>query len=141
MQLKKPHLIHRKFKLPKGCSVESFVIREIDGKDELESGRWVAAKGAGVDDPGMAMAEERMRVAIVAVNDQPVEQPYMAMNKWSTKTRTFLLNAWTSLNMVEEDELAVFLGAAEDLSPSTPAAEGVQELSSAELEELRKTNG
>lgn len=137
MKLDKPHLVHKKFTLPKGCSVESFVIREIDGKDELEASRWVSAKATGADDEAALMVEERVRVSVFSVNGQRVEQPYTGLNKWSTKTRNLLLQAWMSLNTVPDDDVAVFLGAAEDLTATAAAAEDVEQLTEAEVKKLK----
>lgn len=134
----KPHLIHKKFTLPKGCSINSFTMREIDGKDELEAARLLQARGSTAENFQVAALEENLRISIYAVNGKKVEQPYFAMNNWSAKTRRFALEAWTLLNGVEEEDLAVFLGAAEDvdLRKEAPAAE---ELSPEELISLERS--
>lgn len=121
---KKAHLIHKRFVLPPGCSVESFVVREIDGHDEREAGRWLVARGEGVEDARLAMMDENLRVSIYAVNDVPVEQPYLGMDLWSTKTRRFLIEAFGLLNGVEDKEVSDFLAAATDPEATpTDAAE------------------
>lgn len=119
LQAGKEHLVHREFKLPKGYSVESFVIREIDGHDEKEAARLVAALGTA-DDLSMAVYEGNLRVSIVDVNGEAVEQPYMELSKWSTKTRKMLMVAWNELNGVPDEELAAFLGAAVPAEPVVP---------------------
>ena len=116
----KEHLVHREFKLPEGYSVNSFVVREIDGHDEKEAARVVAAIGTA-DDLSMAVMEANLRVAIVAVNGQPVQQPYTDLSKWSSKTRRMLLEAWNQLNNVPDEDLAVFLAAAEPVQPAAVA--------------------
>lgn len=128
IRVKKEHLLHKRFQLPKGCSVDSFVMREIDGEDEREAGRWIAARGSSVDDPRNAILEEQLRISLVGVDDKAVEQPYTGMNNWSSKTRRFLLEAFGLLNGVEDDELAVFLGAATEMNrASQPQAEVMSE--------------
>lgn len=126
----KEHLIHRRFDLPEGYSVKSFVIREIDGHDEKEAARMLAAVGTA-DDLSMAMLEANLRVSIVSVDGQEVQQPYMGLSKWSSKTRRLLLEAWNQLNNVPDDELAAFLGAAE-VSP-TVASEDQGEINAEDL--------
>lgn len=121
----KTHLEHRKFTLPKGYSVKSFVLRELDGKDEMDAARWADAKTGSADNNLNAMMDENLRVAIVQVNDVPVTQPYLAMDQWSSKTRKLLVAAWAKLNSVEEEELEGFIEAAEVYQ--SPAAEIVPE--------------
>ena len=113
----KEHLVHRQYSLPKGCSVTSFTIREIDGMDEREAAKMLAAIGTA-DDMTTALMEANLRVSIVAVNGQAIAQPYTEMSKWSSKTRRFLIEAFNQLNGVPEDEIAAFLGAAEAISPT-----------------------
>ena len=133
IKMTKPHLIHKKFDLPKGCTVESFVMREIDGADERDAGRWIAARGSSTDDVRLAIMDEQLRISLVAVNGKAVEQPYMGMDKWSSKTRRFLIEAFNILNGVEDDELAVFLGTAAELTESDqPSAEILSEQELAE---------
>jgi hypothetical protein len=87
-------------------------MREIDGEDELEVGRFLAARGNATELASQVVLLENIRIAIDAVNGQPVEQPYMDMDKWPVKTRRFLMEAWVQLNGVEDAEVKNFLGAA-----------------------------
>jgi hypothetical protein len=139
----KPHLIHKKFSLPKGCSVESFTIREIDGKDELDASRILQARGSSAENWQVAAFEENLRISIYAVDGNKVEQPYYNMNKWSSRTRRYLAEAWNLLNGIEDDALAVFLGAAEDLSlkRDLPAAEELTEEEAGLLERSKAAAG
>lgn len=135
IKVTKPHLLHKEFTLPKGCSVESFVMREIDGQDERDAGRWLAARGSSVEDPRLALMDEQLRVSIVAVNGKGVDQPFQGMDKWSSKTRRFVLEAFGLLNAVEDDELAVFLGAATELNQNNDQPEAAV-LSENELNQI-----
>jgi len=129
IKVTKDKLIHKLFELPEGCSVKSFVVREIDGADEREAGRWLAAAGSSVDDMGLAIMDEQLRISIVGVDGETVEQPYTGMDAWSAKTRRFLLEAFSLLNGVKDDEVAIFLGAAKDLNNSDqPAAEVLSDM-------------
>lgn len=139
IEMKKPHLLHKRFELPKGCSVKSFVMREIDGQDERDAGRWIAARGTNIDDPSVAIMEEQLRISIVGVNDQSVEQPYTGLDKWSTKTRRYLIQAWTLLNGIDDEDLADFIGAATDLAKNEqPEAAVLNEDQLAELKKEKK---
>ncbi len=120
--MRKEHLLHRRFQLPKGCTVKSFVIRELDGHDELLASRWADAKTGSADNKTNALMDENLRVAIVEINGKEVIQPYLDMDKWSSKTRRFLLEAWGRLNAAPEDELAAFLATAEDVQVIDPPA-------------------
>ena len=41
----KEHLIHREYEFPEGYSISTIVMREIDGADQAEAGRLLAALG------------------------------------------------------------------------------------------------
>lgn len=111
--MKKPNLLRKTYRLPKGHCIESFTMREIDGEDELEVGRFLAAKGASADLMSQAVLLENIRIAITEVNNKEIEQPYMEMDKWPVKTRRFLMSAWIQLNGIEDDELKNFLESGE----------------------------
>lgn len=129
----KEHLVHKRFPLPKGCSVKSFSLREIDGEDEREAGRFLAARKETIDDEATAVFEEQVRISIIGVNNEAVAQPYTGMNKWSTKTRRCLYEAWGMLNSLDKKEVASFLDNATDLGgEETPG--DVEVLTEAQLE-------
>ena len=131
----KAHLLSRTFTLPKGYSVESFTVREIDGHDEKEASKMLAALGT-TDDFAIAMLEASLQISIVEVNGEVVQQPYYEIGKWSSKTRRLLLEAWHSLNSVPDDELAVFLGAATSPEAATqePGMIREEELDSSKID-------
>jgi hypothetical protein len=114
--MSKPHLLRKKFKLPDGHPIKCFVMREIDGEDELEAGRVAAARGTSVDDMSQAALMENIRVAIVSVDDKPVEQPFLQMDKYPSKTKRYFIEAWVALNGVGQDDIKNFLAAAEVLA-------------------------
>jgi len=53
---------------------------------------------------GLSLAEEKVRASVVAVDDVPVAQPYMALDGWTSRTRQFVFNAWGELNGIKEVE-------------------------------------
>jgi len=115
----KKHLLHKKFTLPKGCSIQTFVMREIDGEDEREAGRWIAARG-NVEDSGITLIEEQLKVALVAVNGRKVDAPFQGLEKFSSKTRRFMMEAFGQMNGIEEDEVEDFLGASAQIVEESP---------------------
>jgi hypothetical protein len=110
--MRKPHLVRKKYTMPKGHCIESITMREIDGEDELEVGRFLAARGNATELASQVVLVENIRIAIDEVNGQPIEQPYMEMDKWPVKTRRLLMEAWVQLNGVDNDEVKNFLEAA-----------------------------
>lgn len=116
MEFKKPHLVHKKFTLPEGHPIKTIVMREIDGKDELEAARWASAKKSSVDQEWSAMLMEQVRCAIVAVDDKNAEMPFVDFDQWPVKTRRLVVAAWTQLNVVEEEDSKNFLESAESLN-------------------------
>jgi hypothetical protein len=87
--------------------LDSFVIREVDGRDEEISSGWAKAKG------GTATAtEELIRISIVEVNGETVKQPYLAFDTFNSRARHFVLVAFRSLNGATDDEDEAFLAAA-----------------------------
>ncbi len=126
----KEHLVHRQFTLPEGYSVKSFTLREIDGHDEKESARMIAALGTA-DDFSIAMLEANLRISIVSVDGALVQQPYNETAKWSSRTRRLLMEAWGTLNSVPDDDLAAFLGAA--VSPPAADMEQGKEINAEDL--------
>lgn len=93
--------------------LESFHMREIDGRDEELAAGMAAAKGGHATG-----SEEMVRLAIVAVNDKPVQQPYLAFDVWNQRARSFALRAFRLLNSHTEKESDDFLATAEEASPT-----------------------
>lgn len=94
--------------------LESFHMREIDGRDEELAAGMAAAKG------GQATgSEEMVRLAIVAVNGKPVQQPYLGFDVWNQRARSLSLKAFRTLNSHTEKEGDDFLATAEEADPLT----------------------
>jgi hypothetical protein len=56
--------------------------------------------------------EELVRLSIVEVDGQKVEQPFTDWDKWNSRTRAYVLAAFRSINGVEDNERADFLASA-----------------------------
>lgn len=105
------------FKGIKGVSISSVTIKETDGNDET-----IAAERAESLGKAASVAEEIVRMSIVAVDGVPVKQPYMGFNKWNSRTRAFVLNAWRHINAIPDaSEISSFLESGEDEPEASPA--------------------
>lgn len=127
-KITKPHLVHKRWELPEGYSIKSFVMREMDGEDELEVGRWQSMISA-TDGGALKSLSLQVGQALVAVDGREVShsEPCLLFDTWSSKTRSLVLNAWRELNEVREEDLAVFHAAAKPLNVQAPAAEILDE--------------
>lgn len=134
----KKHLIHKRFVFPKGCSVKEMVIREIDGKDELQAARFASAKVGSADSLSAAVMDENLRVSVVSVDGKKVQQPYMGMDSWSTKTRRLLVEAWATLNSVEDEAVADFLSSSEVLVEESPEVQEISEEQVAKIQAVKE---
>ena len=105
----KRHVRYPKF--PEGCSINSLVIRETDGPDELKASLMVQTR------PESNMTAELMRISIVEVDGKAVQQPYIGLDEWNTKTRDLVLRAFHDLNDTTSAERADFFKAAEEATP------------------------
>jgi len=111
-----PTLLHRKFKFPKHCSIDEIVMRETNGIDEQDAA--LAADGRG--ERGSVMTE-LVRLSIVEVDGQKVQQPFLEMERFNSKTRALIMKAYEQLNDLPLEELSVFLAASEDATPGLQA--------------------
>lgn len=136
----KEHLEHREYELGQGHSVRGVVLREIDGNDELEAGASARAKPALDDDEqARIIIHEQLRLSIVAVRRraggpwEPVRQPLDELDRWKTKTRILLSQAFQTMNLLTEKELADFhaggrvVGAARTPAEQEPMDEVIEE--------------
>lgn len=108
-------MVTLKFKLDgkKYVNIKSFTIRETNGEDEDRAAMLAKAKGGAA-----SMMEELVRLSIVEVDGEAVNAepgvPYAAFDKWNSKTRTFVLNAYKRLNSLSEaDDAENFLASGE----------------------------
>jgi len=117
----------REFHLPSGCSVGSFVMRELDGNDDLDIAVWIeAASTSAIEENPIALMKfervEALRCSLVSVDGEPVNvdgKPYKGMDKWSRRTMQFVGTAFNELNGAEADELKKFR--AGEFGPTNPA--------------------
>jgi hypothetical protein len=105
-------LLHRKFRFGPGHDIEELVMRQTDGIDERDAAKMVDARP---EETGIYA--ELVRLAIVSVDGQIVDQPFMPVDRWSTKTRNLVMDAYNALNENDEAEKAAFLAASEDVAP------------------------
>lgn len=98
--------------------IRDFHMREVDGTDEEFAANQAKGKGGAA-----SAAEEMVRLSIVAVNGQPVAQPYLKFDKWNQRARSFALKAFNDLNGFTSDEGENFLKTAEeeDIAPQPSA--------------------
>lgn len=98
---------------PAGCSVKTFVVRELDGNDIVEAGRWLDVKltpAERMDLPKLfeAQRRERMRRSLVQVDGRPVNVdglPFAEMDDWSHKTLLVLERAYQRLNDISVEDM------------------------------------
>lgn len=111
----------KKFTLPTGCDCESFVVRELNGNDEIDAAVMADKSSSDLvkDSPIAQFGAERresLRLSLVEVDGKPVPQPYLEMNHWSLKTLRVLMAAFNDLNGLDEDDLKNCLASAEVVS-------------------------
>jgi len=120
--MKSPVLM-KKFNMPRGgegFSCKSFVMRELNAKDELEASIWADKTRSEAADGPLAMIgsehRESVRLSLVYVDGNRVNHngvPFTAMNDWSMKTMRLLMQAFNDLNGVDKKEVADFSKGAE----------------------------
>lgn len=88
----------------KGCSITSFTMKETTGLDEENAALAAKAKGGAA-----TVFEELVRLSIIEVNGQTAEPPLLEYDSWNSRTRAFVLQAYRSINGVDEKEVADFL--------------------------------
>ena len=117
---------------------QTFVLREMDGLDEMTAGIHAdrkATKGPqGYNATVNAERRESLRLAFVAVDDKSVNvdgEPFIDLDGWSAATLFFAQSAYNKLNGVEKDELDSFLDGATVVGPATKKnLQSVSELAS-----------
>lgn len=97
--------------------LKDFHMREVNGQDEELAANWAKQKGGAA-----SSSEEMVRLAIVAVNGEPVKQPYLQFDVWNQRARSFALKAFNELNGFNGDEGDRFLGTAEEEDLPTGSA-------------------
>ena len=124
----KPHLTAKRYTLPSYCSVQSVVMRELDGQDDIEASVW-ADKNASSTVKESAVAamvadqRESIRLSLLEVDGKPVNHdglPFMAMDHWSSRTFRFLQQFYGDLNGATNEDLKNAVTGAELISRLTP---------------------
>jgi len=109
----KPHLECRIFPLPDYCSASSVAMRELDGEDDIMSSYW-ADQHAGVAEQESRIAamvadqREGVRIALVGVDGRQVNEdgvPFMDCDEWTSKTWRFLMQCFSEMNGVPDEDL------------------------------------
>jgi hypothetical protein len=132
----KPHLQAKRYTLPDYCSVQSVVMRELDGQDDIEASIW-ADKNAtsAIKDSAVAamIADQResVRLSLLEVDGKPVNHdglPFMAMDNWTSRTMRFLLSFYADLNGAKEEDLKNSVAGAQEIVayPRSDSGEGAQ---------------
>lgn len=96
----------------KDMSIESFVMRELNGKDEEQASKITEAKG---EDKHM---NELVRMSLVEVDGEPVNVdgvPFNGLDTWSSRTRQMVSIAFQKLNTVANEDIKDFLDSMEEV--------------------------
>ena len=111
-------LVHRKFTFPDGCNCTEITIRETTGIDEQEAALAVETRGAR-----STVYAELVRLSVVEVDGQKVTQPFLEAEKWNSRTRTLVMKAYETVNRLEDEEIAAFIAASQDVTPGLAVVE------------------
>lgn len=111
-----PVLLHKEYKLPKRCSCQSFVMRELTADDELIAAMQADMKmTSGSSNQVLSMMgveqQEAMRLSLVSVDGVPVNVdgiPFTDMDTWTYRTMRHVHAAFQDLNGVDATELRSF---------------------------------
>jgi hypothetical protein len=124
----KPHLMAKRYTLPDYCSVQSVVMRELDGQDDIEASVW-ADKNASSTVKESAVAamvadqRESIRLSLLEVDGKPVNHdglPFMEMDNWTSRTFRFLMQFYGDLNGATNEDLKNAVTGAELIQSLTP---------------------
>lgn len=129
-------VLTKRFTLPPGCTdkhgnpVETVVVRELDGNDEIQAALWMEAnaKPEALESMAGAMAAEQrelVRISLVEVNDDPVNLdgvPWMGMDEWTIKTFRAVRMYYVNVNTFDDSAMRKSLAGAEVVSGAAPAS-------------------
>lgn len=113
--------VMKRYRLPAYCDCREVIMRELDGKDELEAAIWADKhkSSAAADSPFAELQadhREAMRLSLVQVDGVAVNVggvPFMAMNDWSLRTMRMISAFFADLNGVDPGELKNAVAAGE----------------------------
>lgn len=124
----------KRYKCPSGLTVRSFVMRQLDGADDIEAAMAADARAGSAVAPDSGARQlidvrEKLRLALVEVDGQRVNVggvPYMGFDRWSLATIRFAERAFVELNLVRSESADAFFDAAEevDIEGLAPPAAG-----------------
>lgn len=101
------------YRLPERCNIQTVSIKETNGKDEGIARAAAESRGAAG-----SVGEELVKLAIVAIDGNPVPQPLVAWDEWSSRTRLAVTRAFDRVNGLSGEETQVFLlSGAEGMAP------------------------
>jgi hypothetical protein len=84
------------------CSFKTLVVKETDGEDEAKA-------KALADANKTSLGVEIIKLAVVSLDGVPVEHPWLAFEKMSSKDRSFIGKAWERVNATPETLVNDFL--------------------------------
>jgi hypothetical protein len=121
----KSHLVHMRFKFPKGCKdregrlLQSLVVRELDTFD---------AKTAGLaaDANNTHFVDELIAIAIVEVNGEPLHGPANTEG-WNLVAKEFATRCYAKLNLFDGKEAEENLGNGEVVATAPTKASATAE--------------
>ena len=122
-------MLKKKFYLPKGCSVRSFVMREIRGADQLLAAERADHAGREQNLNSIMLlsveAVEAQRLSLWMVDGKRVNNPdpYKEMDQWNARTKRFLIAAFSDVNGCTDDELRDFMNRAAPYDDKTQTGE------------------
>ena len=93
-----------------GQVIASFTVRETNGDDETIASQAVKQHGKNSKTTPL---EELVKLAILAVNGEEVEQPYDDFDRWNSKARNLAVMAYQQLNGTTPEEMESFLSQGE----------------------------
>lgn len=94
----------------KGCSIRSFTLREMHGRDSIAAAQRSVKPGEPNPIYGFQHRSQIIADAIVRVNGADVPTPYVAWEDWNIRTQTFVERAYDEMNGVSKEEMERFLG-------------------------------
>lgn len=120
----------KRYPMPKRCDCREFVMRELDGNDEIEISLWVERKMSAHPSRENPLAwttvqrNEEMKRALMEVDGKAVNVdgvPFDEMDEWSERTKKFMRMAFDELNGLEAGEVEKFKAGAQVVLGHAPA--------------------
>jgi len=121
--------VYKRWTLPAGHSVRSFVMRELDSSDDITAAIQADKFGPNaafdrIETALQVIQRERVRLALVEVDGKRVNAdglPYRAFDKWSMRTARLAERAYLELNNISPGDATDFEKGGEFVDPQTIA--------------------